>query len=202
MNTKEKILASSLELFSVNGYKSVSVRDIASKTGIKASSLYNHFENKQDIFNQLVGKGVNYTKEFLDMIHYECIDHFKKIMDLKSFHDNFVKINMNTIKLVLNNNTIIKLRKLLIIEQFNNPDLSDLFQKIFVTDVLKNESEIFNILIKNNLLRKSDPEFLALQFYSPIFLILYNNKEAFNEHDYNKIEKHIFRFKDTYGMKG
>jgi AcrR family transcriptional regulator len=39
MNTKEKILREALDLFSVNGFEAVSMRDIASAVGIKESSL-------------------------------------------------------------------------------------------------------------------------------------------------------------------
>ena len=42
-DTRQKILAKALELFSVHGYDAVSVGQIAAAVGIKAPSLYNHF---------------------------------------------------------------------------------------------------------------------------------------------------------------
>ena len=54
MKTKEKILKEALFLFSDRGFHAVSVRDIAKAVGIKESSLYNHFKNKQDIFDSIV----------------------------------------------------------------------------------------------------------------------------------------------------
>ena len=56
MNTKERIITEALNLFSINGYDSVSVRDIAKAVGIKESSLYNHFKNKQDIFDTIISE--------------------------------------------------------------------------------------------------------------------------------------------------
>lgn len=47
MDTKELILEVSLELFSEKGFNVASVRDIAKKIGIKDSSLYFHYKNKQ-----------------------------------------------------------------------------------------------------------------------------------------------------------
>lgn len=44
MNTREKIISESLNLFSRKGFDAISVRDIAKAVGIKASSLYNHFK--------------------------------------------------------------------------------------------------------------------------------------------------------------
>lgn len=54
MTTKEQILEEALKLFSVKGYDAVSVRDILRAVGIKESSLYYHFKNKQDIFDTIV----------------------------------------------------------------------------------------------------------------------------------------------------
>ena len=54
MGTREKILEEALTLFSQKGYNGVSVREIAGAIGIKESSLYNHFANKQEIFDQTV----------------------------------------------------------------------------------------------------------------------------------------------------
>ena len=48
-DTKSQIFNTALRLFAENGYENVSVRDIAKAVGIKAASIYNHFENKEQI---------------------------------------------------------------------------------------------------------------------------------------------------------
>ncbi|MDR1906035.1 MAG: TetR/AcrR family transcriptional regulator [Clostridiales bacterium] len=47
--TKEKIFFTAVKMFSERGYKNVSMRDIAEDIGIKAASIYNHFESKAKI---------------------------------------------------------------------------------------------------------------------------------------------------------
>jgi len=47
MDTKSRIFNASLQLFAINGYENVSVRAIADEVGIKAASIYNHFNNKE-----------------------------------------------------------------------------------------------------------------------------------------------------------
>jgi len=47
--TKELIFDIFIELVSTLGYENVSMRDIAKKIGIKAASIYNHFETKGQI---------------------------------------------------------------------------------------------------------------------------------------------------------
>ncbi len=49
--TKEKIFDVAVDLFSKHGYNGVSVRKIADGTGIKESSIYNHFNSKEEILN-------------------------------------------------------------------------------------------------------------------------------------------------------
>ena len=48
MNTKEKIILSTLDLASKYGLKSLSMSQIAESVGIKKPSLYNHFNSKQE----------------------------------------------------------------------------------------------------------------------------------------------------------
>ncbi len=49
-STKKQILESAYLLFVEKGYRGSSMRDIAKHAGIKAASIYNHFENKEQIF--------------------------------------------------------------------------------------------------------------------------------------------------------
>ena len=52
-STKDKILFTSIRLFSQHGYNEVSMRDIAQAVGIKAASIYNHFESKKAILDAM-----------------------------------------------------------------------------------------------------------------------------------------------------
>lgn len=53
-NTKQDIQEASLELFSVQGFESTSISQIANAVGIRKASLYSHFESKQAILDTLV----------------------------------------------------------------------------------------------------------------------------------------------------
>ncbi|MCQ2016362.1 TetR/AcrR family transcriptional regulator [Clostridium butyricum] len=202
MNTKEKILSVALTLFSTKGYKAVSVRHIASDVGIKASSLYNHFENKQEILDELIKKNTKYIEDFLkDAMDLDSLIISKKYNRKKQFDIDFIDTTLKIVKFFIENDNVIKFRKLLTIEQFNNPTLSALYKKIFISDILEYESKLFSYLMDKNLLIRNDPYILALQFFSPIFLLLYNDDKVTLE-DYSTVEKHIFQFKDIYSMKG
>jgi AcrR family transcriptional regulator len=49
-STKTQILESAYEMFIENGFAGSSMRHIAENAGIKAASIYNHFKNKEEIF--------------------------------------------------------------------------------------------------------------------------------------------------------
>ena len=202
MNTKEKILSVALTLFSTKGYKAVSVRHIASDVGIKASSLYNHFENKQEILDELIKKNTKYIEDFLkDAMDLDSLIVSRKHNRKKQCDIDFIDTTLKIVKFFIENDNVIKFRKLLTIEQFNNHTLSALYKKIFISDILEYESKLFSYLMDKNLLIRNDPYILALQFFSPIFLLLYNDDKVTLE-DYSTVEKHIFQFKDIYSMKG
>lgn len=48
----KKILDVSLDFFSQKGFSAVSIGDIYKNVGIKESSVYYHFKNKQSVFNE------------------------------------------------------------------------------------------------------------------------------------------------------
>lgn len=54
LSRREEIIAAAASLFKEKGYVGVSVRDIAQAMDMKAASLYNHIENKQEILSVLV----------------------------------------------------------------------------------------------------------------------------------------------------
>lgn len=61
LTRKEEIVIVASRLFKEKGYNAVSMRDIAQAMGIKAASLYNHIQGKQEILSTLI---LEVAKEF------------------------------------------------------------------------------------------------------------------------------------------
>ena len=53
-NTKERILAAALEMFSQNGYAGTNIRELSASLGLVKSGVYKHFESKEAIWNALL----------------------------------------------------------------------------------------------------------------------------------------------------
>jgi AcrR family transcriptional regulator len=52
--TRQSILQAAYEAFLENGYAATSMREIAERTGLALGGIYNHFENKEAIFSELI----------------------------------------------------------------------------------------------------------------------------------------------------
>ncbi|MCG7561988.1 TetR/AcrR family transcriptional regulator [Pseudoalteromonas sp. McH1-42] len=53
MNTKEKIIRTSIALFNLHGERTITTNHIASNMGISPGNLYYHFKNKEDIIRNI-----------------------------------------------------------------------------------------------------------------------------------------------------
>ena len=53
-DTKERILAAALDMFSQNGYAGTNIRELTASLGLVKSWLYKHFESKDEIWNSLL----------------------------------------------------------------------------------------------------------------------------------------------------
>ncbi len=58
---KQEIINAASILFKEKGYSAVTMRDLAAAMGIKAASLYNHIQSKQEILSTII---INLAEEF------------------------------------------------------------------------------------------------------------------------------------------
>ena len=61
--SRRHVLDCAARLFSREGYAAVSLRDIAAESGMKAGSLYHHFESKEVIVVEILNTGVGRVHE-------------------------------------------------------------------------------------------------------------------------------------------
>ncbi|MFZ2653251.1 MAG: TetR/AcrR family transcriptional regulator [Burkholderiaceae bacterium] len=56
--TRERILLEAARLFRHHGYSATTLREVADASGIKAGSIYYHFESKEQILGEVMDKGI------------------------------------------------------------------------------------------------------------------------------------------------
>lgn len=159
MSTKERIIEESLKLFAVNGYESVSVRTIAAEVGVRDSALYKHFSSKQAIFDAIVEQSIERFKQ-----QYTKVD----LEDLNS--NNLVDSCLMMFRYQTKDPWIQCFRQLLIIEQFRNPKMAELYKKIFIDMPITGQKSIFEKLIQTKIMKDNDAYVMAMELYAPFFL--------------------------------
>ncbi len=207
MTTKERILIEALNQFSVKGYDPVSIRDIGKAVGIKESSIYNHFKNKQDIFDSIVSEYSNRWSLFFNQMQLTgedmqfSVDNRTVDMYKNMTNEKFAGIAAMIFDYYFTDEINVKLRKMLTIEQYRNEAISNLFRNLSFDESIAFQAKLFEELIKEGCFIKTDPDILALEFFSPIFLIFY--KYDHNEESMKAAKelflRHIKHFSETYG---
>ncbi len=64
--TADRILDAAEALFAARGFAGTSVRDIANAVGLNPASLYNHFANKEALYEAVLARGVRPLVELLE----------------------------------------------------------------------------------------------------------------------------------------
>ncbi|MEL7570374.1 MAG: TetR/AcrR family transcriptional regulator, partial [Eubacteriaceae bacterium] len=174
MSTREKIITVSLDLFSKKGFDAVSVRDISGAVGIKESSLYNHFKNKQDIFDTILKEysdrwdaifnNLQLTGDDMEFaVDSRTIEMYKNMTS-----ENFAQIAGTLFDYYMTDEINVKFRRMLTIEQYRSEDIAKLFRKISFDDSIEYQAQLFEALIKTGCFIEVDPYILAIEFFSPI----------------------------------
>ena len=165
VNTKQEILRAALELFSVQGFEATSISQIADAVGIRKASLYSHFESKQAILDALL-------KEVLEQYAARSVfaraDWEKDADALPATPDAAVQMILGQLRYILHDPTISRARKMLVIEQFRNPELAKLQTAQNYTDVLQYFTGLIQCLIRRGILAEDDPQIMAAQLCLPI----------------------------------
>ncbi|HWS30227.1 MAG TPA: TetR/AcrR family transcriptional regulator [Clostridia bacterium] len=179
MTTKEKILYEALDLFSVKGFGAVSMRDIAAKVGIKESSLYNHYSSKQAIFDGILELCDTRSSEYFRQARIVGEDGLfaadQKTVNMYGAMspEQLAQIAGGLFETIFSDEINVKLRRLLTIEQYRDERLAKLFRQISFERSLAFQTELFKAMIGAGLFIEADPEVLALEFFSPAFLLFY-----------------------------
>ena len=192
-NTKQEILKASLELFSVQGFEATSISQIADAVGIRKASLYSHFDSKQAILNAIV-------KEVLEQYGKHSIfaraNWEKDAGNLPLTADEAVGMIQGQIRYILHDPAISRSRKMLVIEQFQNPSLAKLQTKQNYEDIMHYFTGLVGFLIRQGALAEDDPEIMAAQLCLPIsvWINLCDREPEREQEVMELVERHIRQF--------
>jgi len=171
---KEEIINTAARLFKEKGYSAVTMRDLATAMGIKAASLYNHINSKQDILKAII---ISIAEEFTEGMYNIINSEASSISKLKSIVDLHVNITSN------NTNGMASL----------NNDWMHLEDKLEHYLLLRNEYEAnFLNIIKQGILsseiKSSNPEIIMFSMLTTLrsLYLWIPKKEDLNANDLAK----------------
>lgn len=192
--TKDRILDSALTLFAEKGYDGVGVDLIAETAGIKGPSLYKHFKGKEDILDSLIEKVEEYYQ-----------DNFGSVLNpgrIPCSMDELMSLSLKRIEFTLHDPMIKKVRRMLTMEQFRNHRIALLTTKYNIDSVQGIYHKIFRAMMDKGIIRRTDPEMLAMSFTAPISLIIQMcDREPERESEaMERIEKYFRYFVQEYAI--
>ena len=199
-NTKQEILNAALDLFSVQGFEATSISQIANAVGIRKASLYSHFENKQAILVAIVKEVLERYAEhsIFALANWDDPDFTKDKQDMTP--DAAVQMIQGQLRYILHDPAISRARKMLTIEQFQNPELAKLQTRQNYEDVLRYFTGLVGFLIRQGVLTEDDPEIMAAQLCLPItvWINLCDREPKREQEVMELVERHIRQFFRLY----
>lgn len=200
-NTKQEILDTALDLFSVQGYEATSIAQISDAVGIRKASMYSHFGSKQEILDALVRTVLERYDEHSVFARTDWDDpaFLNKAGDITP--DTALRLIRKHLRYILHDPQISKSRKMLTVEQFRNTELKALQTKQNYTDVMRYFTGLIGHLIRCGRLTDNDAEVMAAQLCLPIsvWINLCDREPEREEAVMGLLERHVRQFFAVYG---
>ena len=192
-DTKERILAAALEMFSQNGYAGTNIRELSESLGLVKSAMYRHFESKDAIWNTLLDELIAYYEA-----RFGSSEHLPPVPDSL---EELVSLTMRMVSFTIHDEKVVKSRKLLSIEQFRDERVRDLATKYFLTGLKDMFTQIFAGMMDKGLLRREDPAMLALAYTAPISALIHlcDREPEKSVETIKQVEAFSRHFIKTYG---
>ena len=164
-DTKDRILAAALEMFARNGYAGTNIRELTASLGLGKSSMYRHFQSKEDIWNTLLDEMIAYYAA-----RFGSPERLPPVPDTP---EGLVEMTMRMVNVTVRDERIVMTRKVLTIEQFRDERARDLATKHFLTGLAQMFTPIFAGMMEKGLLRRDDPAMLAFAYTAPISALIH-----------------------------
>lgn len=192
-DTKERILAAALEMFSQNGYAGTNIRELSASLGLVKSGVYKHYESKEAIWNALLDQMIAYYGE-----HFGSAEHLPPVPDSP---EGLVDMTMRMVNFTVRDERIIMTRKVLTLEQYRDVRARELATKHFLTGLTDMFTHVFTGMMDKGLLRRDDPKMLAFAYTAPISALIHlcDREPEKTEEAITQVEAFSRHFIKTYG---
>ena len=193
-DTKERILLAALDMFAEKGYAGTNLRELAGSLGLGKSSLYRHFESKEQIWDALLDEMIAY--------YGARFGSEKNRPPVPESLEGLVDMTMNMVRFTVYDEKIIKTRKVLSIEQYRDQRARALAGKHFLTGLMDLFTPVFSGMMDKGLLVRDDPKMLAFAYTAPISALIHQADRTPEQAEaiIGEVEAYSRHFVKTYGQ--
>ena len=192
MPTKEKILQVSIDLFAEKGYKEISVREIAKAVGIKASSLYKHYENKEDILESIFAL----FKEKMMQANFpqeELKQYVNSVSPATYFYESFALF-----KKIMWAPLFVKIARIITIEQQRSQSVRKFFLKELIEKPIQTLQTVLDIMMENGSIGPVDSRVAAEEYASYIVYLFFEQNFLKDHLSLEDIDKKMMQHNDFF----
>jgi AcrR family transcriptional regulator len=201
-DTREDILQAALELFSQKGFSGVSIRDICRVVGIRESTVYYHFTNKEGIFLALLAEFEALARALQNAFNAE-LSTVSRVG-----RRDFIDVGLAFLNGYLLDGKVVRFIRMLMIEQHVSAQGGGLYHRLLFQAPLAQHEAVFHALMRMDCFRQGDARYMAEEYYAPIFLIFQSLlccgavSPQEREEASARAAAHLKDFYDRYSLEG
>lgn len=196
IDTKEKILMTSLHLFARDGYEAVSVSMIAKELDITKGALYKHYKNKRDIFDSIVERMFQIDAKRSQQYHVPEETYEVNPMSYEDVSiENIKNFTIEQYLFWTKDDFASDFRRMLSLEQYRSREMAELYSQCLTNGPVQYMEDIFRKMIDHGQLKDTDPQQLAIAFYAPMYLFINISDHCHDkEKNLELLKGHIHQF--------
>lgn len=150
--TKERIIEATIQNISLYGYEGTTMKKIAEDSDIKSASIYYFFQNKEELFLNVLDQVLNNHFEAMSTKYYtneenKIINILENLLKKIASHHYEYKIETNVyLRLMESSNLVLKEKVVSYLDSYNNWLYEQLYTSIKQSDFHLEEQDIKRIL--------------------------------------------------------
>ena len=195
-DTKQRILDEALVMFAQRGYEGTNMRELAQALGLGKSALYKHYASKEDIWNSML--------DALEAHYSASFGSDDNLPPIPDSCDELVEMSMEMVGFTMHDERIVLTRRLLLAEQHRDDRAKALASEHFLHRLKRIFTHVFAGMMEDGLLKRCDPELLALAYTAPISALIME-RDRFPEREpeiADRIRTFATRFAETWKEHG
>lgn len=153
-----------LVLFAQKGFRAATVREIAAGIGVKDSSLYFHFPNKQAILDAILARFAAESERMMAFLE-EATQNIAAMTD-----DAFLSVTAQYAQAYLLDGFISRCIMLLEHEQSRDTHMCEAYARWCIEEPVAFQAKLIARLQQIGYLREGDARAMAVAYYAPLFL--------------------------------